>query len=212
MRCLIGPNGAGKSSLLRCLTGTHLLDAGEIVLDGRPVTRWMPYRRVQAGVGIKMQVAQVFGELSVRTNLWIAAYSRDRDAAVADRLSERTLRALGLEALAERDAADLSHGEQQWLDLGMVLCLQPSVVLLDEPAAGMTGDERRELSQLVRVLAETAAVVVVEHDMAFVRTLDAEVTVLHRGEVFAQGDLDTLRQDERILDIYLGRQQHVRSH
>ncbi|WP_398493519.1 ATP-binding cassette domain-containing protein [Variovorax sp.] len=212
VRCLIGPNGAGKSSLLRCLTGTHLLDAGEIVLDGRPVTRWMPYRRVQAGVGIKMQVAQVFGELSVRTNLWIAAYSRDRDAAVADRLSERTLRALGLEALAERDAADLSHGEQQWLDLGMVLCLQPSVVLLDEPAAGMTGDERRELSQLVRVLAETAAVVVVEHDMAFVRTLDAEVTVLHRGEVFAQGDLDTLRQDERILDIYLGRQQHVRSH
>eukprot|EP01032_Pedospumella_encystans_P001795 gene1795-2108_t len=103
---------------------------------------------------------------------------------------------LSLEALAERDAADLSHGEQQWLDLGMVLCLQPSVVLLDEPAAGMTGDERRELSQLVRVLAETAAVVVVEHDMAFVRTLDAEVTVLHRGEVFAQGDLDTLRQDE----------------
>ncbi|MDM0078732.1 ATP-binding cassette domain-containing protein [Variovorax sp. J2P1-59] len=211
VRCLIGPNGAGKSSLLRCLTGTHLLDAGTVALDGSAVTRWMPHRRVQAGVGIKMQVAQVFEELSVRTNLWIAAYSRDRSAANADRLSAQTMRALGLDVLASRTAADLSHGEQQWLDLGMVLCLQPSVVLLDEPAAGMTGDERRELSQLVRVLAETSVVVVVEHDMAFVRTLDAEVTVLHRGEVFAQGDLDTLRQDERILDIYLGRQQHVRS-
>ena len=106
-------------------------------------------------------------------------------------------------------ASALSHGQQQWLDIGMVLCLAPRVVLLDEPAAGMTNEETRELSLLVRTLAKHTTVVVVEHDMEFVRTLEGHVTVLHQGKLFAEGDIDMLRANDAVLDIYLGRGEHV---
>ena len=209
VRCLIGPNGAGKSSYLKACTGVYKPDGGRIHLDGRDITIADPFARVQLGVGIKNQRAQVFGELDVSRNLWVAAYSRRRDIAAADRVTADLLTMLGMSDKARRPASELSHGEQQWLDIGMVLALSPDVVLLDEPAAGMTKEERRQLSRLVRALAKTAAVVVVEHDMDFVRTLDADVTVLHQGEVFARGDIETLREDDRILDIYLGRRKHV---
>jgi branched-chain amino acid transport system permease protein len=210
VNCLIGPNGAGKSSFLRCCTGSYPVDEGQILLSGNDVTTSKPFERVRAGVGIKMQVAQVFDELDVRTNLWVAAYSRLKDADAAEAVADQMLSMLAMKRQAERPASELSHGEQQWLDIGMVLCLAPSVLLLDEPAAGMTREERRELSRLVRALANTATVIVVEHDMEFVRTLDAKVTVLHQGSVFAEGNIEDLRNDERILDIYLGRRQHVR--
>lgn len=210
VNCLIGPNGAGKSSFLRCCTGSYPVDAGQILLSGKDITRSKPFERVRAGVGIKMQVAQVFDELDVRTNLWVAAYSRLRDPVAANAVADQMLSMLAMKGQSARPASELSHGEQQWLDIGMVLCLSPSILLLDEPAAGMTREERRELSRLVRALADTAAVVVVEHDMEFVRTLDAKVTVLHQGSVFAEGNIEDLRKDERILDIYLGRRQHVR--
>ena len=209
VRCLIGPNGAGKSSYLKACTGVYKPDGGRVHLDNRDITTADPFARVQLGVGIKNQRAQVFGELDVSRNLWVAAYSRQRDVATADTVTAELIAMLGMSDKARRPASELSHGEQQWLDLGMVLALSPDVILLDEPAAGMTKEERRQLSGLVRALATTAAVVVVEHDMDFVRTLDADVTVLHRGEVFAQGDIETLRQDDRVLDIYLGRRTHV---
>ncbi len=209
VRCLIGPNGAGKSSYLKACTGVYKPDGGTVTLDGRDITKADPFTRVRMGIGIKNQRAQVFGELDVRRNLWIAAYSRRRDSEAADRITAEMLGMLGMADSAARPASELSHGEQQWLDLGMVLALAPDVILLDEPAAGMTSQERRQLSEMVRALARTASVVVVEHDMDFVRTLDADVTVLHQGEVFARGDIDTLRNDERVLDIYLGRHRHV---
>jgi len=210
VRCLIGPNGAGKSSYLRCCTGVFPVDQGRITLAGRDITRAKTFERIRAGVGIKLQAPQVFSELSVRSNLWIAAYSATHEKHGADEVTEKMLSMLAMTLHAERLAGDLSHGEQQWLDIGMVLCLSPKVIFLDEPAAGMTGADRRELSALIRVLSESIAVVVVEHDMEFVKTLNANVTVLHQGQVFAEGDIDTLRQDERILDIYLGRRKHVR--
>ena len=209
VRCLIGPNGAGKSSYLKACTGVYKPDGGTITLDGRDITTADPFRRVRMGIGIKNQRAQVFGELDVRRNLWVAAYSRGRDTATADRVTAEMLDMLGMQDSAARPASELSHGEQQWLDLGMVLALAPDVILLDEPAAGMTNEERRQLSEMVRALSRTASVVVVEHDMDFVRTLDADVTVLHQGEVFARGDIETLRNDDRVLDIYLGRHRHV---
>jgi len=124
-------------------------------------------------------------------------------------VSMKIMGMLGFSAQAAVQASALSHGQQQWLDIGMVLCLAPRIVFLDEPAAGMTNEETRELSVLVRTLARHTTVIVVEHDMDFVRTLDGQVTVLHQGEVFAEGDIDTLRANERVLDIYLGRRQHV---
>jgi branched-chain amino acid transport system permease protein len=209
VRCLIGPNGAGKSSYLKACTGAYRPDSGTVSFAGADITAMEVFARVRKGLGIKMQKAQVFSQLDVRRNLWVAAYSRSRNTAEADRIADAMLRMLGLAGRAARPAGELSHGEQQWLDIGMVLCLAPDVILLDEPAAGMTKDERRELSALIRALSKTAAVVVVEHDMDFVRTLEADVTVLHQGRVFAQGCIQDLRQDERVLDIYLGRGKHV---
>ena len=142
-------------------------------------------------------------------NLWIAAFARTKDTAEANKTASRILGMLGMEGQKAVQASALSHGQQQWLDIGMVLCLAPRVVLLDEPAAGMTNEETRELSLLVRTLAKHTTVVVVEHDMEFVRTLEGHVTVLHQGKLFAEGDIETLRANDAVLDIYLGRGEHV---
>lgn len=206
---LIGPNGAGKSSFLKACAGIYTPDAGQVLIGKRDVTRAPIFDRVHLGMGVKNQKPQVFGDLPVMENLWIAAYSRTRDKSKASDISGKISHMLGLDQQAQAKAAALSHGQQQWLDIGMVLCLAPRVVLLDEPAAGMTNEETRELSKLVRVLAKHTTVIVIEHDMEFVRTLEGHVTVLHQGEVFAEGNISTLRKDDRVLDIYLGRRVHV---
>ncbi len=209
VRCIIGPNGAGKSSYLKTCTGAYEPDSGTVLYSSQDITKINPFERVKLGLGIKMQTAQVFDELSVRQNLWIAGYGNGLNKERADQVSDEMLDVLNMRDISTRLASTLSHGEQQWLDIGMVLCLAPSVILLDEPAAGMSKEEKRQLSELVRLMAKTATVVVVDHDMDFVRTLDAEITVLHQGAVFAQAEIDELRKDERILDIYLGRRQSV---
>ncbi len=209
VRCIIGPNGAGKSSYLKTCTGAYAPDSGMVLYSGQDITKINPFERVKLGLGIKMQTAQVFDELSVKQNLWIAGYGNGLNKERADQVSDEMLDVLNMREISTRLASTLSHGEQQWLDIGMVLCLAPSVILLDEPAAGMSKEEKRQLSELVRLMAKTATVVVVDHDMDFVRTLDAEVTVLHQGAVFAQAEIDELRKDERILDIYLGRRESV---
>jgi branched-chain amino acid transport system permease protein len=207
---LIGPNGAGKSSYLKTCVGIYPPEAGRIMLgSGEDITRARIFERVRRGMGVKNQKPQVFGELTVFDNLWMAAYARTRSKTAAVDVSGKIMAMLGFTNQAAVQASALSHGQQQWLDIGMVLCLAPRVVLLDEPAAGMTNEETRELSSMVRILARHTTVIVVEHDMEFVRTLEGHVTVLHQGEVFAEGDIDTLRKNERVLDIYLGRRAHV---
>lgn len=208
---LIGPNGAGKSSYLKTCVGVYQPESGRVTIGDIDVTHAPIFRRVRLGMGVKNQKPQVFGALSVFDNLWTAAFARTRDKAPAADVAERVLAMLGMAGQREVEVQALSHGQQHWLDIGMVLCLGPRVVLLDEPAAGMTAEETRELSLLVRSLARHTTVVVVEHDIKFVRTLDGQVTVLHQGEVFAEGDIDSLRRDERVLDIYLGRRQHVQA-
>jgi branched-chain amino acid transport system permease protein len=209
--CLIGPNGAGKSALLRCCMGSHALSQGEIMLAGERVTAWKTFERARAGLGVKMQTPQVFDELSVAQNLWVAAYRAERDRHKADRRVADVLGNLGLASKSQHLAGDLSHGERQWLDIGMVLGQSPAVIMLDEPAAGMTEAERDKLAGMIRDLAVSAVVIVVEHDMDFVRALDAEVIVLHQGEVFERGSIEDLRRNEAVLDVYLGRRRHVRN-
>jgi branched-chain amino acid transport system permease protein len=206
IHCLIGPNGAGKSTFLNTCLGLLKPDGGRVMFEGRDITRWEPYQRVQAGLGIKLQVARILEEITVRENLWLAAYGKLRDKATADDRVERVLETIGLGRRAHDRGGSLSHGEQQWLDIGMVLCLEPRLIFLDEPAAGMTGQERKHTVAMLRRISRFAGVVVVEHDMDFIRELEAPVTVLHQGGVFASGTIDELRQDDRVLDIYLGRQ------
>lgn len=206
---LIGPNGAGKSSFLKTCVGIYWPEGGSIKLGSDDITKAPIFDRVRKGMGVKNQKPQVFGEITVLDNLWTAAFSRTRNKEHAIEISLKILNMLGMENQSGVEASALSHGQQQWLDIGMVLCLAPRVVLLDEPAAGMTNEETRELSLLVRTLAKHTTVVVVEHDMEFVRTLKGHVTVLHQGKLFAEGDIETLRSNDAVLDIYLGRREHV---
>lgn len=203
--CLIGPNGAGKSTLFALLTGTERPTAGKVLLDSVDITRLPAHRRARSGIGIKLQTASVFADLPVIENLWLAAYAgtrRQRDASVD---AEHVLGFLGLADDAPLAAETLAHGHQQWLEIGMVLAMRPSVMLLDEPSAGMSIAETESTAELIRLLAQHAAVVVIEHDMAFIRQLDAPVTVLHLGKPLAQGRIKDLETDDRVLDVYLGR-------
>jgi len=206
VHCLIGPNGAGKSSFFNLLVGRFAPSSGQVLWGKKTLNRLPPHVRVRLGLGIKLQVASIFPNLSLEENLWLAAWGRLRDRRAATQASVQWLRWLGFsEVDAQRRAADLAHGQKQWLEIAMVLAGKPSAILLDEPAAGMSSIERERLADLLRSLGEHAAVIVVEHDMAFVQALQAPVTVLHQGSVFASGAMQDLRRDPRILDIYLGR-------
>jgi len=205
VHCLIGPNGAGKSSFFHLLVGRFAPSSGRILLGGQNISRMPAHARVRLGLGIKLQVASIYNSLSLYENLWLAAYGRLRNSRQAKRRAEQWLDWLALRARAHEPAGALAHGQKQWLEIAMALAGDPAVMLLDEPAAGMTSVERERLVQLLHALGTQTSVVVVEHDMTFVRALQAPVTVLHQGGVFASGSMEDLRRDERILDIYLGR-------
>jgi ABC-type uncharacterized transport system ATPase subunit/ABC-type branched-subunit amino acid transport system permease subunit len=209
LHCLIGPNGAGKTTFFNLLAGRFRPASGRILLRGEEITRRRPDQRARKGIGIKLQIGSIYGELSCFENMWLAAYAGNRDSSVAAERAVVLLDWLGLSARAGETAGILSHGEQQWLEIGMVLAAQPRVVLLDEPTAGMSREETARTAELLRTLGQYVSVVVVEHDMEFVRRLDVPVTVFHQGEIFAQGSLTELRRDERVLDIYLGRRDHA---
>ena len=202
--CLIGPNGAGKTTLLDLLSGRQKPTAGAVMLDGQDLTKREPFLRARGGVGTKLQVASIYESLTVRENMWLACYAMPRDSEEADRRTQGLLEWLGLQGEGERVAGTLSHGNKQWLEIGMVVSTDPSIVLLDEPTAGMTREETERTANLVRELGERASVIVVEHDMNFVRQLDAPVTVLHMGSLFRQGTFEELSGDDRLIDIYLG--------
>jgi branched-chain amino acid transport system permease protein len=209
VHCLIGPNGAGKSTFFNLLLGRFRPSAGKILFAGEDITRKRADERARRGLGIKLQVGSIYPELSCSENLWIASHAALRGGAEAERRAESVLAWLALLQRATEPAGNLSHGEQQWLEIGMVLAAEPTVILLDEPTAGMSHEETARTAEIVRALGEHVCVIVVEHDMEFVRRLDVPVTVFHQGAVFAQGSLAELRQDERVLDIYLGRRKHV---
>jgi branched-chain amino acid transport system permease protein len=203
--CVIGPNGAGKSTFFGLLVGRYRPDAGQVQLGGVGLEREALHLRARRGFGIKLQVASIYPSLSVLENLWLASYAASHTIGDADQQARAIVAWLGLADEAMRPAGVLSHGHQQWLEIGMVLAGRPSVMLLDEPTAGMTRAETERTADLISALAEDACVIVVEHDMEFVRRLDAPVIVFHEGSVFAQGLIEQLRNDERILQIYLGK-------
>jgi branched-chain amino acid transport system permease protein len=202
--CIIGPNGAGKSTLFNLLLGRYSPTNGQILLDGRDITRVPLHKRARI-MGAKLQHPTVFPGLTVYENTWLAAYAQCRDTEVAGRKARRLLTRVHLSARAGDLAGDLSHGEQQWLELAMVLAQNPPIILLDEPTAGMTRGETLQVAPVVQQLADRHIVIVVEHDMTFVDRLRATVIVLHQGKVFAEGAINELRKNEAVVDIYLGR-------
>jgi branched-chain amino acid transport system ATP-binding protein len=205
IHCLIGPNGAGKSTLFKLMVGTYEPSEGQVFFQGEDVTIRRPYERVKRGMSIKMQVPSVFRELPVEQNLVIALQQRLARPAIAAE-ARRLMTLLDLAEQAATPAGDLSHGQQQWLEIGMALALNPTMLLLDEPTAGMSPEETFRTGELVqRLNAEGMTVLVVEHDMAFIRQIAQKVTVLHFGRVFAQGNIDEIVTDPRVAEIYLGK-------
>lgn len=214
LRCIIGPNGAGKTTMMDVITGKTRPDAGTAFFgQSLDLTRMSEPEIAHAGIGRKFQKPTIFEQHTVFENLelamktdkrvwkslfaWLADDERDR---IAD-----TLRLIRLAGEADRTAGLLSHGQKQWLEIGMLLMQEPRLLLLDEPVAGMTDDETERTAELFVSLAGRHSLVVVEHDMAFVEALGGKVTVLHEGAVLAEGDLATVQNDPRVIEVYLGR-------
>ena len=205
LRCLIGPNGAGKSTFFKLVTGQLKPSRGAVLLRGVDISHTPAYRIARLGVGIKTQVPSIFEGLTVRENIWLSAsrvHPARRVKAAVDEMLER----VGLAALAERIVAELAHGQRQWVELGVVLSTDPDLVLLDEPAAGMTHEEVLKTADLLREINRTKALIVVEHDMQFIRMIAKTVTVFNQGAVLIEDVVDNIMRNPRVRDVYLGKQ------
>ena len=202
IRCLIGPNGAGKSTLLELITGQLTPTDGDIYFDGNELTDMEPHRRMDAGISIKFQSPHIYESLTVEQNLRVPLQRTDRDI---EAVLARTLDRIALAEKADEPASDLSHGEKQRLEIGMAVTLDPVLMLLDEPVAGMSVDETADIAELIRSLHDDGMTfLVVEHDMEFVRKISEQVTVLNQGSVLTQGPIEAIENNEEVRRIYLG--------
>ena len=214
MRVIIGPNGAGKTTMMDIITGKTRPDTGDVLYDGGiDLTKLDEAAIAERGIGRKFQKPTVFENQTVEDNILLAlkgprgAFSslfgwRNH---VTRRDIDRVLELIGLAHHSMRQAADLSHGQKQWLEIGMLLAQDPKLLLVDEPVAGMTDAETEATAHLLKTIAQDHAVIVVEHDMAFVRALNCKVTCLHEGSVLAEGSIDAVSHNERVIEVYLGR-------
>jgi urea transport system ATP-binding protein len=214
MRAIIGPNGAGKTTMMDIVTGKTRPDEGEVFFDGdTDLTRHDEAEIAMMGIGRKFQKPTVFESHTVEDNLVLSLNGpRSIFPALFHRRSDEEARRiddiLGLTRLGDkRDAlaANLSHGQKQWLEIGMLLAQDPKLLLVDEPVAGMTDAETEETARLLKDINQTHSVIVVEHDMHFVRELGVKVTCLHEGSVLSEGTLDFVSADDRVVEVYLGR-------
>ncbi|SDN77490.1 urea transport system ATP-binding protein [Lutimaribacter pacificus] len=215
LRAIIGPNGAGKTTFMDIITGKTRPDSGTILWGEKSVSllKMSEAQIARAGVGRKFQKPTVFEDQSVQENLLMAlSNARGPFAVLVWRPAQEDLdrvrdlaSEIGLADALPRKAGELSHGQKQWLEIGMLLAQEPRLLLVDEPAAGMTPAEREHTTEILVEAARTRAVVVVEHDMEFIRRLNCRVTVLHEGSVLAEGSLDHVTANKEVIDVYLGR-------
>ena len=214
LRCIIGPNGAGKTTLMDVITGKTRPEAGEAHFgEANDLARMSEPEIARAGIGRKFQKPTVFTnhtvfenlELALKTDKDVFATLRARRSAEEDERIGEVLDLIGLSAKAQIAADLLSHGEKQWLEIGMLLMQDPRLLLLDEPVAGMSDEETARTGELLQSLLGKHSLVVVEHDMHFVESIARKVTVLHEGRVLTEGSMDAVRGDPRVIEVYLGR-------
>lgn len=211
---IIGPNGAGKSTLLDAIVGKSPVFSGHVYYHGKDITNQSPYAIARGGIGRKFQNPNVYNELTVFDNILLALkgthgiissilakLTRDKKRKIYDVL-ERT----GLLDQAFERVDSLSHGQKQWVEIAMVLAQDPSIVLLDEPTAGMTADETYMTGEIIQSIAKSHSVVVIEHDMEFVKQIAERIVVLHQGSVLAEGSVEAVQNDPNVIEVYLGRE------
>ncbi len=214
MRAIIGPNGAGKTTMMDVVTGKTRPDSGDVYLDGTyDLTTLDETEIAELGIGRKFQKPTVFESQTVEDNLLLALKADRRARSTlfwreTDDVARRVdaiLETVRLGPVRANVAGSLSHGQKQWLEIGMLLAQEPKLLLVDEPVAGMTDEETRQTAELLKEINRDRTVVVVEHDMTFVRDLNVKVTVLHEGTVIAEGSIDQVSEDQRVIEVYLGR-------
>ncbi len=212
LRVIIGPNGAGKTTFLDVITGKVQPTQGRALFKGRNLRKMPEHKIARFGVGRKFQTPRVYLNLTPRENLELA-FNRSKNLwpTLFGKLSrqdreelERLLTIIGLAPKGNTPASVLSHGEKQWLEIGMLVAQAPDLLLVDEPVAGMTDEETERTGQLLISLAESHSIIVIEHDMEFVRQIARQVTVLHEGSVLCEGTMDQVQNDPRVIEVYLG--------
>lgn len=205
LRCLIGPNGAGKSTFFKCLAGLLVPTSGDIRIRGENTTGWLPHRIARLGIGIKTQVPSVMNGLTVRENIWLAA-RREHTTADANRMATSIAARVLIEDVLNEQVETLAHGKRQLVELAIVLAGRPWLVLLDEPAAGLTAVEVDRMIDVIRDINSEAALIIVEHDMHFVRRIASQVTVFNQGRVLIDADVEQVMSNPDVRDVYLGKQ------
>jgi len=210
---LIGPNGSGKSTLLKTIAGAHAPTSGTIRFDGKDITAALPFARARAGLGLTFQITSIFPELSTYDNVLLALQSRE---SLPSLLGSRTRRTLDREVMAALDrfrladraddlAGELSHGQQQWLEITLALTRRPKLLLLDEPTGGMSPEERRVTGELLRPIRSHCTLVIVEHDIDFIKNLCDQLTVLDQGRVLDEGSVEQIEHSTRVQEVYTSR-------
>jgi len=212
IRVIIGPNGAGKTTVLDLICGRTRATSGSVRFKNTELTRLKEYEIVRAGVGRKFQNPSIYDDLTVFENLEISypkgrgvlgALAFKRDAAVKDRV-EQVAESIFLADLLNQRAEFLSHGQKQWLEIGMLLIQDPELLMLDEPVAGMSVAERKKTAELLNTIIKDRSVIVIEHDMKFVEDIAHKVTVLHQGKILSEGSMAKVQSDPRVIEVYLG--------
>jgi ABC-type uncharacterized transport system ATPase subunit len=204
LRCLIGPNGAGKTTFFRCLTHQYKPTSGHVLYRGNDITGLHTHQIARRGIGIKTQVPSVFNGLDVRENIWLSARRRHKDRQ-ANRVVDEILERIGLTHLANQPVGQLAHGERQGVELGIVLTGDPELILLDEPTAGMTHEEVHRTTEMIREINRTASLIVVEHDMQFIKAIANRVTVFNQGTILVEDTMENVLKNQEVRDIYLGK-------
>ncbi|TAL13702.1 MAG: urea ABC transporter ATP-binding protein UrtD [Aquabacterium sp.] len=212
LRVIIGPNGAGKTTLLDLICGKTKASSGSIKFKNKEMTKMQEHKIVRAGIGRKFQTPSIYENLSVFKNLEVS-FPRGRSVfgalafSCTDDVKSRVLevaREIGLEEQLHTESGLLSHGQKQWLEIGMLLMQDPELLMLDEPIAGMSVRERELTAELLKRIAKNRSVIVIEHDMDFVKRIASKVTVMHQGKILAEGPMEKVQADPKVIDVYLG--------
>jgi urea transport system ATP-binding protein len=214
LHCIIGPNGSGKTTLFNLISGFLKPTSGDIIFNNEKITNLMPHQIAHRGIIRKFQVPNVYNFFTLHENLKIPSQIKSegkislftRSSIKVGKKIDEILEIIQLKDKKKEVAGELSHGEMQWLEIGMTLAMEPSLLLLDEPTAGMTRDETKKTAEIIRSISNVTTIIIIEHDIQFIREISRKITVMNNGSILTEGPLEQIENDERVINVYLGKE------